>query len=142
MTEEHVLEPTNPYAAVISKFFDLMMAGERPVIYGTGEQTRDFTYIDNAVSANLLAMETPGISGQVFNSACGGRVSLLELVDMVNALLGTDLVPRFEDPRPGDVPHSLADITLFREATGYDVLVSVEDGLARLRDSLRPEPTA
>ena len=134
-------DPNNPYAAVISKFFDLMMAGERPVIYGTGEQTRDFTYIENVVSANMLALETPGISGDVYNCACGGQVSLIELAAMINDLLGTDLEPRFEAPRAGDVPHSMADVSEFSTATGFRILVSVEDGLAKLRDTLRQEAT-
>jgi len=123
-------DPHGEYAAVIPKFIRLMLEGERPVIYGDGEQSRDFTYIENVIQANVLAAEGE-VTGEVFNVACGGRVTINELVATLNDLLETDLDPIYDDPRPGDVRHSHADISKARELIGYDPDVGFKEGLKR-----------
>jgi UDP-glucose 4-epimerase len=125
-------DPTSQYAAVIPKFVTAMMKGEQPVIYGDGEQSRDFSYVTNVVQANLLAATVPGVGGQVFNVACGQRYNLLELVATINQILGTGIAPVHTAPRVGDVRHSLADITRAVEMLGYQVEVEFEGGLHRL----------
>jgi nucleoside-diphosphate-sugar epimerase len=129
-------DPGGNYAAVIPKFIGLMLAGERPVIYGDGNQSRDFTYIDNAVQANILAAERD-VSGEVFNVACGGRRTINELVETLNEKLGTELDPIYDDPRPGDVRHSNADISKAKTKLGYDPSVDFEDGVERTISSLQ-----
>ncbi|MDL0130813.1 SDR family oxidoreductase [Halobacterium salinarum] len=121
-------DPNGDYAAVIPKFISLMLNGERPVIYGDGEQSRDFTFIDNAVQANILAAESD-VTGEAFNVGCGGRITINELVDTLNDLLGTDIDPVYDDPRPGDVRHSHADISKAEELLGYDPDVGFAEGL-------------
>lgn len=124
-------DPKSTYAAVIPRFVTAMLRGSRPTIYGDGRQSRDFTYIDNVVAANLLAAEAPaGVSGY-FNVACGDRISLLELVVQLNATLGTEIAPVHEPPRPGDVRDSQADISKIRDALGFAPVVSFGEGLAR-----------
>jgi len=123
-------DPHGEYAAVIPKFIRLMLDGERPVIYGDGEQSRDFTYIENVVQANILAAEED-VTGEVFNTACGDRVTINELVETLNGVLETELEPIYDDPRPGDVRHSHADISKARELLGYDPEVGFEEGLRR-----------
>jgi nucleoside-diphosphate-sugar epimerase len=123
-------DPQGEYAAVIPKFIRLMLDGERPVIYGDGEQSRDFTYIDNVIRANALAAEGD-VSGEVFNTGYGGRYTINELVDALNELLGADLEPIYDDPRPGDVRHSHADISKARDLLGYDPKVDFVEGLER-----------
>ena len=128
-------DPTSDYAAVIPKFIKAMLKGERPVVFGDGEQTRDFTFIDNAVEANLLACVSNKVGrGEVVNVACGARYSLNELVRLLNEILGTDIEPVYEKPRPGDVKHSLADISKAKELLGYQVQVGFEEGLRRTVD--------
>jgi UDP-glucose 4-epimerase len=109
-----------------------MLRGEQPVIYGDGAQSRDFSYVTNVVQANLLATTAPGVEGQVFNIACGERYNLLELVDTINRILGTDITPVHTASRVGDIRHSLADITRAREMMGYQIGVEFEEGLCRL----------
>ncbi len=123
-------DPNGEYAAVIPKFIQLMCEGDRPVIYGDGEQSRDFTYIDNAVQANILAAETD-VTGEAFNVGCGDRVTINQLVDQLNDLLRTERDPIYDDPRPGDVRHSLADISKARELLGYEPVMEFADGLKR-----------
>lgn len=123
-------DPNGEYAAVIPKFIDVMLNGNRPVIYGDGEQSRDFTFIENAIQANILAAETD-VTGEAFNVGCGGRVTINELVETLNDVLGTDLVPRYDSPRPGDVRHSHADISKARELLGYEPTVGFTEGLER-----------
>jgi len=123
-------DPDGEYAAVIPKFVSLMTAGERPVIYGDGEQSRDFTYIDNVISANVLAAEGD-VTGEAFNVACGDRFTVNELVDRLNDALGSDIAPIYDDPRPGDVRHSMADISKAAEQLGYEPGVEFADGLER-----------
>ena len=123
-------DPEGQYAAVIPKFVSLMLDGERPVIFGDGEQSRDFTYIDNAVQANVLAAEGD-VTGEAFNVGTGRRVTINELVETLNDHLGTDLDPIHDDPRPGDVRHSHADVSKARDLLGYDPGVGFEEGLER-----------
>jgi len=124
-------DPSSAYAAVIPKFMSSMLDDAPPIIEGDGLQTRDFTYIDNVVHGNLLACHTPGVAGEVFNIACGGQINLLDMVAILNRLLGKTIEPRFTDPRPGDVRHSRASIDKARRMLGYEPLVSFEEGLAR-----------
>jgi nucleoside-diphosphate-sugar epimerase len=121
-------DPNGDYAAVIPKFISLLLDGDRPVIYGDGEQSRDFTFIDNAVQANILAAERD-VTGEAFNVGCGGRITINELVDTLNDLLDTDIDPIYDDPRPGDVRHSHADISKAKDRLGYDPDVGFRDGL-------------
>jgi nucleoside-diphosphate-sugar epimerase len=125
--------PDSPYSGVMAKFTLQMMRGERPTIFGDGEQGRDFTYIDNAVSANLLAMAAPSenIAGRVFNIACGERHSLNKTFRVLAELLDFKEQPLYDPPRTGDIRDSLADITAAREAFGYHPAVSFEEGLRR-----------
>jgi nucleoside-diphosphate-sugar epimerase len=125
--------PDSPYSGVMAKFALQMLRGERPTIFGTGEQGRDFTYIANAVSANLLACEGPAerVSGKVFNIACGERHTLNETYQLMAGLLGYEGAPNYGPPRAGDVLDSKADVTAASEAFGYKPLVGFEDGLKR-----------
>jgi UDP-glucose 4-epimerase len=123
--------PDNAYAAVIAAFAKAMIAGRRPVIYGDGEQSRDFTFVDNAVHANLLAARYEGtIGGEVLNVACGRRVSVNELAQAMAQMLGRpDLGPCYEPERAGDVKHSLADLNRVSAVLGYKSVVDFEPGL-------------
>jgi len=123
-------DPASEYAAVIPKFIQAMLRGEAPTIYGDGEQTRDFTYIDNAVEANLLACKSDQVGrGEVINIACGERYSLNQLVGELNDILGTSISSVYSDPKPGDVKHSLADIERAKNLLGYQVKVGFREGL-------------
>jgi nucleoside-diphosphate-sugar epimerase len=124
-------DPTSQYSGVLSRFITAMVRGERPVIFGDGEQSRDFTYVSNVVQANLLACHSPKASGKVYNIACGTRVSLNEVVRMLNHFLGTDLKPVYERARAGDIRHSMADITRARTDLGYSPTVAFEEGLIK-----------
>lgn len=124
-------DPLSTYAAVIPKFITAMLDGRPPIVEGDGHQSRDFTYIANVVHGNLLACHTPGVAGQTFNIAIGGSITLLEMIETLNAILGTRIEPVFTDPRPGDVKHSRASIDKARERLGFEPKVSFEDGLAR-----------
>jgi nucleoside-diphosphate-sugar epimerase len=124
-------DPTSQYAAVIPLFITALQQGRAPIIFGDGEQSRDFTYVANVVTANLLACEAPVAAGQVINIACGARVTLNKLVAMLQRLLGVSQAPEYAPPRRGDVKHSLADIGRAEELLGYRPTVSLEEGLAR-----------
>jgi nucleoside-diphosphate-sugar epimerase len=124
-------DPSSDYAAVIPLFVSLMTRGLPPKIFGDGTQSRDFTYIDNVVQANLRACEAPNVGGEVFNVACGQRYSLLDLVTALNKILGTHLEPTFGPRRQGDVLHSLADIEKARTLLGYEPSIGFEEGLER-----------
>ncbi len=124
-------DPASEYAAVVPRFIVAGLKGESPAIYGDGHQTRDFTYIDNVVAANLAAAIRPGISRLTCNVGCGGRFSLLELLARVGDALGVDLTPTFGPARAGDVPHSQADIALAVERLGYEPAVGFDDGVRR-----------
>ena len=123
--------PDNAYAAVIAAFAKALVNGRRPVIFGDGEQSRDFTFVDNAVLANLLATKVAGpLGGVAVNVACGRRVTVNELAAGMSAAFGRpDLTPEYRPDRAGDVRHSLADLTLARRALGYEPAVSFDDGL-------------
>jgi UDP-glucose 4-epimerase len=123
--------PDSPYAAVIPLFIQALTAGRSPTIHGDGQQSRDFTFVADAVQANLLAAEAPGVGGRVYNVACGQRTTLLELVQFLNELLGTAIVPTYTAPRPGDVKHSQADIQRARAELGYRPTTDVPAGLDR-----------
>jgi len=127
-------DPTSAYAAVIPKFMTRMLAGEAPIVEGDGLQSRDFTYIANVVHGNMLACHTPGVAGEVFNIAVGGRINLLDMIAVLNANLGTNIEPQFTDPRVGDVRHSRAGIDKARDMLRYEPVVSFEDGLAHTLD--------
>lgn len=124
-------DPTSQYAAVIPLFITAMLDGRRPTIYGDGHQSRDFTYIDNVVHGNLLAARAPDAAGQVMNLATGGRITLMELVARINAILGTNFEPVFAPERPGDIKHSRAGIEKAQRLLGYRPIVDFDDGLAR-----------
>ena len=125
-------DPTSQYSAVIPRFISMMRRGVRPTIYGDGEQSRDFTYVDNVVEANLLAAQAEsGVAGEVFNAACHGRVTLNDLVRALNEGLGIAIEPVHAEPRLGDVRHSFAAIDKFHAATGYQPVVSFDEGIRR-----------
>jgi UDP-glucose 4-epimerase len=127
-------DPASQYSAVIPLFIMAMLQGESPTVHGDGLQSRDFTYVANVVQANLLAAAAPNVAGRVFNVACGQRHTLLDLIAALDDILGTQIAPTHTDPRPGDVRHSLADITAAREALGYRVQVDFYEGLRRTVD--------
>ena len=123
-------DPSSTYSGVISRFISALMKGERPQIYGDGEQTRDFTYVANAVDANLRAADAAGAVGQVINVANGEQTSLNRLLGVLKKITGrTELEAERHEPRVGDVLHSLADITRARELLGYEPQVQLEEGL-------------
>jgi len=127
-------DPNSQYAAAIPAFASRLLRGEPPIVYGDGEQTRDFTYIENVISANLLAAEAPEVHGEVLNCACGQAVSVNQMIARLNELLGTDIAPRYDPPRPGDIKHSLADISLARKIIGYEPKVPFDKGLEQALD--------
>src|SRR5262245_31846833 len=121
----------SPYAGVIPLFLETMRGGRPPTIDGDGLQSRDFTYVDNAVDAALKAAKAPGVAGKVYNVGLGGRTSILELVQRLNELLGVKITPVHGRARPGDVRHSQADISRARRELGYEPTVTFEEGLRR-----------
>jgi nucleoside-diphosphate-sugar epimerase len=126
-------DPTSPYSAVLAKFITQMLRGERPTIYGDGEQSRDFNFIDNAVSANLLAATAPeaDVAGQMFNIATGSRFNLNETFEMLKPLTGYTGDIEHATERSGDIKHSLADISRAQEKLKYQPLVDFQEGLRR-----------
>ncbi len=124
-------DPSSPYSGVISKFVTALLNGQTPVIFGDGEQSRDFTYIDNVVDANLRAAEAPRAAGQVMNLGIGERITLNALLSELQKVLGTHLTPHYEPMRAGDVRHSLADITQAKTLLGYEPLIGLAEGLRR-----------
>src|SRR5579863_412812 len=125
-------DPSSPYSGVLARFITLMLRGEQPTIFGDGEQSRDFTYIDNVVEGNLLACQAPAIkvAGQVFNLATGCRITLNETFKALQSLTSYSGKPKYEAERGGDIKHSLADITR-AQAVGYSPKVDFEEGLRR-----------
>jgi UDP-glucose 4-epimerase len=136
-------DPNSPYSAVLAKFITQMLRGETPTIFGDGEQSRDFTYIDNVVSANLLACHAPAekVAGRVFNAATGQRFSLNQTFELLAESAGFRGKPNYATSRTGDVKHSLADIRAAREAFGYEPLVTFADGLRRTVEWYRRSQT-
>jgi UDP-glucose 4-epimerase len=126
--------PGGPYASVIPLFIDAMLSGRSPVVHGDGLQSRDFTYVDDIVQANLLAAEAPRVTGKVFNIATGRRTNLLELVQIINEHLGTNLRPVHDKSRPGDIRHSQADISLAQAELGYCPCTDMKRDLQRCLD--------
>lgn len=130
-------DPASEYAAVIPRFLTALIEGRRPIVFGDGEQTRDFTYIANVVQANLLAASAPDAVGYAMNIGCGQQISLNSVLHIAGELLGVEVDPDYREPRPGDVRDSLADISLAQQLLGYKPSVSFRDGLAYLADWLR-----
>ena len=124
-------DPKSEYAAVIPRFILWALGGEPLEVHGDGAQSRDFTYVDNVVDANVLAATAPGGGGEVFNVGCGARVSLLEIIARLERTLGRPLARRHTPPRPGDVPHTLADIDRAKRVLGYTPLVDFDEGFRR-----------
>jgi len=131
-------DPSSPYSGVISLFAQRMSEGLRPTIFGDGSQTRDFTYVANAVAANLAALRCPQpLEGAVYNVGTGRQISLLDLIAAINAILGTNLKPEFQPTRAGDVHDSQASLGRIRQVLGYQPIVDFEEGLTRSLESLR-----
>jgi UDP-glucose 4-epimerase len=124
-------DPSSPYSGVLAKFCTAFLEDSQPVVFGDGEQTRDFTYVENAVQANLLACEAPNVSGKVFNVGVGGRVSLNGVLSELQKITGKKLEAKYDPPRDGDIRDSQADISQAKNFLGYDPQVTFEDGLAR-----------
>jgi UDP-glucose 4-epimerase len=124
-------DPQSDYAAVVPKFITAMIARRKPFIYGDGKQTRDFTYVENVVHANLQACAANKVAGEVLNVACGERVTIAGLANMIGEVVGWAGEPRIRDPRPSEVRHSLADISRSEDLLGYRVRVSLHQGLAQ-----------
>jgi UDP-N-acetylglucosamine/UDP-N-acetyl-alpha-D-glucosaminouronate 4-epimerase len=124
-------DPKSQYAAVIARFIQWGLRGQPLEVHGDGTQSRDFTYIDNVVEANVLAGKAPGAAGEVFNIGCGDRVSLLDIVARLEALLGKKLERRHTPSRAGDVPHTLADVSKAKRLMGYSPLVDFDEGFRR-----------
>jgi nucleoside-diphosphate-sugar epimerase len=130
-------DPDSPYSGVLSRFATAFLDGERPTVFGDGEQTRDFTFVENAVQANLLACEASGASGKVFNVGTGGRVSLNQTLQLLRKISGKQLQAIYDPPRDGDIRDSQADITRAREVLGYEPTVFFEEGLQKTFDWYR-----
>lgn len=124
-------DPGSEYSAVIPRFVSRALHGQSPILYGDGQQTRDFVYVEDVVQAMLLAATATGVDGQVFNIARGEPTTLRRLLDVLQELLGTQVEPQREPPREGDVRHSTADITAARERLGYQPQVDLTEGLRR-----------
>ncbi len=127
-------DPDSDYAAVIPLFIKAFLTGTQPTVFGDGEQSRDFTYVDNVVYGNLLAVEAQDAPGKVMNLACGGQLTLNQLLALLKKITGSDVKAVYTDPRPGDVRHSWADITLSEQVLNYKTQVPLEEGLRRAVD--------
>ena len=130
-------DPTSQYAAAIPAFVTAILEDQPPTVFGDGEQSRDFTYVDNVVEANLLAARVKHTTGEVLNIACGQAVTVNETIDVINELLGKNIEPLYDAPRPGDVRHSLADITLAQQIIGFEPTVPFKQGLQKAIDWYR-----
>jgi nucleoside-diphosphate-sugar epimerase len=137
-------DPTSPYSGVLAKFITQMLRGEQPTIFGDGSQSRDFTYIDNAVRANLLAAQAPAakVVGRVFNVATGTRVDLNQTFELLKKMTGYSGNVKYATEREGDIRHSLADISLATRALGYEPKVNFEEGLQRTVEWYRGQSKA
>ncbi|MFH1312182.1 MAG: SDR family oxidoreductase [Candidatus Eisenbacteria bacterium] len=130
-------DPASQYAAVVPIFITKLLEGESPIVYGDGEQSRDFTYIDNAVEANILATTSPRAPGKVINVACGTRFTLNDLFRRVSDLIGTKTPATYTEPRAGDILHSQGDISVASDLLGYSPRITFEAGLAKTVDWFR-----
>jgi nucleoside-diphosphate-sugar epimerase len=135
-------DPGSPYSGVISLFATALLEGRQPIIYGDGEQTRDFTYVANVVDGVLRACEAPDAAGQVVNVATGGRISLNDLLRVMNHIVGTQIEPIYKEERAGDVRDSQADVTKAKTLLGYAPIVSLEEGLRQTLAWCRTESGA
>lgn len=124
-------DPSSQYSGVLSRFILAILEGSAPVVYGDGEQSRDFTYVDNVVDISLRACEAPGVSGKVFNGGTGARVSLNDVLRMLGDIIGSSVRAKYDPPRAGDILHSQADIRHAAEFLGYSPRVGFEEGLLR-----------
>jgi nucleoside-diphosphate-sugar epimerase len=124
-------DPDSPYSGVLSRFATAFLSEEQPVVYGDGEQTRDFTFVENAVQANLLACEASGVAGQVFNIGTGARISLNQTLELLRRISGRTLQAQYDPPREGDIRDSQADISRAKKLLGYEPTVTFEQGLGR-----------
>jgi len=124
-------DPTSQYSGVLARFILALLDGAQPVVFGDGEQSRDFTYVDNVVDATLRACEAPGVSGKVFNVGTGSRITLNQVLQQLEKISGKPVRAKYEPPRTGDILHSQADITLGRKLLGYIPGVDFEEGLRR-----------
>jgi UDP-glucose 4-epimerase len=124
-------DPNSQYAAVVPLFVKALLEGRSPAIFGDGEQSRDFTYVENVVSANILACQSNRSQPSVYNVACGGRFTLNSLCGELKNIMGVDIEPVFGPPRPGDVKHSQASIRAVERDLGYRTIVSFDEGLRR-----------
>ena len=122
-------DSTSQYSGVLALFIAAVLQNKRPTIYGDGLQSRDFTYVQNVVEANLQACTVPVVAGQVFNVACGDRITVNSMLQQINKITGKDIAPIYADPRPGDIKHSQADITRAKEHLEYQPKISFEEGL-------------
>jgi UDP-glucose 4-epimerase len=132
-------DPHSPYSGVLSKFVAAYEQGNTPVIFGDGEQSRDFTYVDNVVDATLRACLAPAAAGKVVNVGVGRSYTLNQTIAVLNGIFGRQVKPRYAPPRKGDALHSLADISLAHQALGYEPLVSFEEGLRRTVEWFRAQ---
>jgi UDP-glucose 4-epimerase len=130
-------DPASEYAAVIPRFLTMLLEGKQPVVFGDGEQTRDFVYIANVVQANLKAAVAPAAVGRAMNIGCGEQVSLNDVLRLAGELLGVNVTAEYRPARPGDVRDSVADISLARELLGYQPEISFQQGLAYTLDAIR-----
>jgi nucleoside-diphosphate-sugar epimerase len=135
-------DPSSPYSGVISVFSTALIEGRRPTIYGDGEQTRDFTYVANVVDGVLRACTAPNAAGEAINVACGTRISLNDLLRVMNGIVGTALKPIYQEGRAGDVRDSQADISKAKQLLGYAPIVGLEEGLRHTLDWCRSEAAA
>jgi UDP-glucose 4-epimerase len=132
-------DPASPYSAVIPLFVTAILSGKRPIIFGDGGQSRDFTFVENVVHGNLLAAESPQAAGRIINMADGRRTTLLNLLELLSGMLEIEVQPDFQPARVGDVRESLADISLARQLLNYEPAVTLEEGLRRTIDYYRTQ---
>lgn len=134
-------DPQSEYAAVLPAFVTRMVRGESPIVFGDGEQSRDFCFVDNVVNANLLGLDAERLSGEVANIACGERTTLNEMIRLINKSLGTSIAAEYQPPRVGDVLHSLAALSEAKRVLGYEPKVMFAEGLARSIEWYRQNPS-
>jgi len=130
-------DPSSVYSGVIARFISALVEGTTPIVYGDGEQSRDFTYVGNVVQANLLAMSAPRLGGEVVNIGCGKRTSLNELLDVLKKIFRSQVRPLHQEARVGDVRHSVADIQKGRTLLNFNPREDIEMGLAKTVDYFR-----
>ena len=130
-------DPNSLYAAVLPRFIEALLGKKPPVIYGDGTQSRDFTYIENVVHANLLALEAAGVGGEAFNIACGERVTLKAVLQCLAEFSNQVVAPEYQAPRAGDIKHSLAEISKAERMLGYRPVIPFREGLQRTFEFFR-----